>query len=68
MLAIANSQLSVASFLIEHGFDSTVTLSSRGWNLLFFAIGTKKKEVVQYCLDLGLSPCFRAMVGIGVNE
>lgn len=64
MLAIANAQLPVASFLIQHGFDSTITHSSRGWNLLFFAIGTKKKEVVQFCLDLGLSPCFRTTVGI----
>lgn len=67
MLSIANSQLNVASFLLQHGFKSTTILPPpRGWSLLYFAIGTKNKDVVQFCLDQSLSPCFHASVVVSI--
>ena len=65
MLAISNSQLEAANLLLQNGFSPFTTLPlPRGWSLLFFAVASKNPATVQFCLDLGLSPCFRASVGV----
>lgn len=56
-LAIQNSHLHVAEFLIQNGFDPAVKLPPpHGWNLLFLAVTSKNDKTVKYCLDLGISP------------
>ena len=65
MLAVSNSQLEVATMLLQNGFSPFATLPlPRGWSLLFFAAASKNPATVQFCLNLGLSPCFRASVGV----
>lgn len=63
MLAITGNRLNIAQLLIRNGFDPFVTIPApRGWNLLYFAVATKELATVQFCLDLGLSPCKRVTV------
>lgn len=63
-LAIQNSHLHVADFLIQNGFDPAVKLPPpHAWNLLFLAVASKNDKTVEYCMQLGISPLEEDGVG-----
>ena len=66
VLAISNTHVHVAAYLITKGFSSQFkSPAPREWNLLFFAIATKNEPTVKFCLEQGISPLETCGVSLG---
>ena len=63
MIATIADKLDTVKFLSSHGVNIDYqTPSPQCWNALFYAIANKRKEIAEYCMLCGLSPCQRNAV------
>ena len=63
MIAIIADKLDIVKVLKEQGMDMDYqTPSPQYWNALFYAVANKRKDIAEYCMLCGLSPCQRNSV------